>query len=64
MTSVTEMGGIIFPPVPGFYQRPHSIADMVDHTVSRVLDLLGLPPLDAVRWAGLKPVAAIGARAD
>jgi len=53
MTSVTEMGGIIFPPVPAFYQRPQSIAEMVDHTTSRVLDLLGLPPGDATRWAGL-----------
>jgi 4-hydroxy-3-polyprenylbenzoate decarboxylase len=53
MTSVTEMGGIIFPPVPGFYQRPQSIADMVDHTVSRVVDLLGLPQTDAPRWTGL-----------
>ena len=49
MTSVTEMGGIIFPPVPGFYQRPQSIADMVDHTVSRVVDLLGIADLLA-RW--------------
>jgi 4-hydroxy-3-polyprenylbenzoate decarboxylase len=53
MTSVTEMGGIIFPPVPGFYHRPQSIAEMVDHTVSRVIDLLGLPQPDASRWAGL-----------
>ena len=53
MTSVTEMGGIIFPPVPGFYHRPQSIAEMVDHTVDRVLDLLGLPPVSAPRWGGL-----------
>ena len=53
MISVTEMGGIIFPPVPGFYQRPQSIAEMVDHTVSRVVDLLGLPQLNAPRWTGL-----------
>lgn len=52
MTSVTEMGGIVFPPVPAFYQRPHSIAEMVDHTTSRVLDLLGVPPTDAPRWPG------------
>jgi 4-hydroxy-3-polyprenylbenzoate decarboxylase len=52
MTSVTEMGGIIFPPVPAFYQRPQSIAEMVDHTTSRVLDLLGLPAADAPRWRG------------
>lgn len=54
MTSVTEMGGIVFPPVPGFYQCPQTIAEMVDHTLSRVVDLLGLPQPDAPRWAGLK----------
>ena len=53
MTSVTEMGGIIFPPVPGFYHRPQMIDEMVDHTVSRVVDLLGLPAMNAPRWAGL-----------
>ncbi len=52
MTSVTEMGGIIFPPVPGFYHRPKSIDEMVDHSVSRVIDLLGLPQPDAPRWNG------------
>jgi len=53
MTSVTEMGGIIFPPVPGFYHRPQTIAEMVDHTVGRVVDLLGLPQTNAARWGGL-----------
>src|ERR1035437_6197362 len=53
MTSVTEMGGIIFPPVPGFYHRPQTIAEMVDHSVSRVVDLLGLPQINAPRWTGL-----------
>jgi 4-hydroxy-3-polyprenylbenzoate decarboxylase len=53
MTSVTEMGGIVFPPVPGFYHRPKSIDEMVDHSVSRVIDLLGLSQPDAPRWAGL-----------
>lgn len=56
MTSVTEMGGIIFPPVPGFYHRPQTLAEMVDHTVSRVVDLLGLPQPDAPRWPGLQKV--------
>lgn len=59
MTSVTEMGGIIFPPLPSFYHRPQTLADMVDHTVSRVVDLLGLPQPQAPRWQGLK-VAAQG----
>lgn len=54
MTSVTEMGGIIFPPVPSFYHRPQTLAEMVDHTVSRVVDLLGLPQPQAPRWHGLQ----------
>ncbi|MET0964149.1 MAG: UbiX family flavin prenyltransferase [Noviherbaspirillum sp.] len=53
MTAVTEMGGIIFPPLPGFYQRPKSIIEMVDHTVGRVLDLYGIPHGLTPRWAGM-----------
>ena len=53
MTQVTEMGAIVFPPVPAFYQRPASIDELVDHSVSRVLDLLGLPQADVARWNGL-----------
>jgi 4-hydroxy-3-polyprenylbenzoate decarboxylase len=53
MTAVTEMGGIVFPPVPGFYQRPKTIDDLVDHTVMKALDQLGIH-LDLVqRWEGL-----------
>ncbi|MBC3910112.1 UbiX family flavin prenyltransferase [Undibacterium umbellatum] len=54
MTAVTEMGGIIFPPLPGFYHRPQSIAEMVDHTVGRVLDIFALPHEMTPRWQGLK----------
>ena len=54
MTNVTEMGVIIFPPLPGLYHRPQTIAELVDHTVSRVVDLLGLPQPKAPRWGGLK----------
>ena len=53
MTAVTEMGGIIFPPLPGFYQRPKTIAEMVDHTVGRVLDLFEVEHSLTPRWAGL-----------
>ncbi len=53
MTSVTEMGGIIFPPVPSFYHRPQTLAEMIEHTLSRVLDLLGLAQPQAPRWGGL-----------
>lgn len=55
MTAVTEMGGIIFPPLPGFYQHPQSIAEMVDHTVGRVIDLFGIPHVLTPRWHGIKP---------
>ncbi|CDG80718.1 polyprenyl P-hydroxybenzoate and phenylacrylic acid decarboxylases family protein [Janthinobacterium agaricidamnosum NBRC 102515 = DSM 9628] len=54
MTAVTEMGGIIFPPLPSFYQLPKTIADMVDHTVARVIDLFGIEHGLAPRWNGLK----------
>lgn len=54
MTAVTEMGGIIFPPLPAFYHRPQSIQEMVDHSVGRVLDLFSIPHQLAPRWSGLK----------
>jgi len=50
MTALAEMGAIIAPPVPGFYHRPQSVLDVVDHCVERVLDLLGTPARDARRW--------------
>jgi 4-hydroxy-3-polyprenylbenzoate decarboxylase len=55
MTAVTEMGGIIYPPLPGFYHRPQTIAEMVDHTVGRVLDLFEVSHALTPRWSGLKP---------
>ncbi|HEX8610916.1 MAG TPA: UbiX family flavin prenyltransferase [Telluria sp.] len=55
MTAVTEMGGVIFPPLPSFYHKPESIDDMVDHTVARVMDLFGVAHTLAPRWAGMKP---------
>ncbi len=50
MTSLAEMGAIIAPPVPAFYSRPDSIADMVDHTVGRVLDLFDIDVDVVSRW--------------
>jgi flavin prenyltransferase len=50
MTALAEMGAIICPPIPGFYHQPQSVLDIVDHSVDRVLDLLGLPDPDASRW--------------
>jgi flavin prenyltransferase len=53
MTAVTEMGGVIFPPLPAFYHRPQSIDEMVDDTVERVLALLGLNEAAPKAWRGL-----------
>lgn len=52
MTAVTEMGGIIFPPLPAFYHRPASIEEMVDHTVARVLELFDIE-VPGPHWAGM-----------
>ena len=54
MAAVTEMGGIVFPPVPAFYAKPRSLEDAVLHTVARVLDLFGVHLPGVTRWKGLK----------
>ncbi len=54
MTAVTEMGGVIFPPLPAFYNRPTTLDEMVDHTVGRVLDLFALGPALSPSWTGLR----------
>ena len=54
MTAVTEMGGVIFPPMPAFYHRPASIDDMVDQTVARVIDLFALGAPLAAAWGGMR----------
>lgn len=53
MTACTEMGAVIFPPVPAFYSRPASLGDVVDHTCMRVLDLFGIHVKSEKRWRGL-----------
>jgi flavin prenyltransferase len=52
MVALTEMGAIIAPPIPGFYNRPQTVLDLVDHGVDRVLDLMGVPDADVRRWDG------------
>jgi flavin prenyltransferase len=53
MTAVTEMGGIVFPPLPAFYHRPASIDELVDDTVERCLALLGIEGASPKAWPGL-----------
>jgi 4-hydroxy-3-polyprenylbenzoate decarboxylase len=54
MVSVTEMGGIVFPPVPAFYQRPANLSELIDHTVGRVLDLIDIEHQLSQQWAGMR----------
>ncbi len=54
MTAVTEMGGIVFPPLPAFYNKPTSIEQLVDDTVERVLALAGADQAAPKAWAGLR----------
>ena len=54
MASVTEMGGVIFPPVPAFYSQARTIDDLVNHTVGRVLDLFGVEHEGIKRWQGMR----------
>ena len=52
MLAVTEMGGIVFPPLPAFYHRPRTVDDIVTHSVARALDLFGLDTGTFPRWSG------------
>ena len=52
MAALAEMGAIIAPPVPAFYHQPKTVDEIVDHSVDRVLDLIGLPAAEARRWDG------------
>ena len=53
MLQATEAGAVVLPPIPGFYHRPATIADLVDHTVTKILDQFGIH-LDLIqRWDGV-----------
>ena len=53
MTAVTEMGGVIFPPLPAFYHRPQTIDELVQDTVERVLMMVGVDTAQPQSWQGL-----------
>lgn len=50
MAALTEMGAIIAPPIPGFYHKPQTVMEIVDSSVDRVMDLLGVADPNARRW--------------
>ena len=59
LAALAEMGAIVAPPIPGFYNnptldKPLTVEDLVDSSVDRVLDLIGLPEEGARRWNGPK----------
>lgn len=54
MVAVTEMGGVIFPPVPAFYSKVKTIDAIVNHTVGRVLDLFDVRHENIARWHGMQ----------
>ena len=52
MTTVTEYGAVVLPPIPGFYHQPHKLEDLVDHTVGKILDQFGVEHSLYRRWEG------------
>jgi 4-hydroxy-3-polyprenylbenzoate decarboxylase len=52
MVALTEMGAVVAPPIPAFYHNPATVEELVDGTVDRILDLLGLPDPNTRRWNG------------
>jgi 4-hydroxy-3-polyprenylbenzoate decarboxylase len=54
LAALAEIGAVIFPPVPAFYTRPKTLDDIVNHTVGRVLDRLGIPQDLVGEWAGTR----------
>jgi 4-hydroxy-3-polyprenylbenzoate decarboxylase len=60
MLTVTELGGVIMPPAAAFYNRPETIADIIDYAIGRVLDLFDLESPYIERWSGLDNGHATG----
>jgi 4-hydroxy-3-polyprenylbenzoate decarboxylase len=58
MLALAEMGAVLLPPMPAFYNRPRELDDIVNHTVARVLDRLGLPQSLVAEWKGTHPRVA------
>ena len=52
MTKATEIGSVIYPPIPAFYNNPENLEDVVDHSAGRALDHLGIDVAGLKRWEG------------
>jgi len=55
MLRLTDMGAILFPPVPAFYHRPRDLEDIIRHSIGKILDLFDIEVPDFKRWAGVTP---------
>lgn len=64
MKAITEMGGIVMPPVPALYMQPSSVEEVIDFTVGRALDLLGISIEGMPRWNGVVPRQATAPAGD
>ncbi len=53
MVKLTEMGAVVFPPVPAFYHKPQTVQDLVDHTIGKILDIFDIKHELFKRWDGL-----------
>ena len=53
MLRLTDMGAILFPPVPAFYHRPRNLEDIIRHSIGKILDLFDIEVPEFKRWAGV-----------
>jgi 4-hydroxy-3-polyprenylbenzoate decarboxylase len=60
MLALAEMGAVVLPPMPAFYNRPRDLDDIVNHTIARALDRLGLPQTLVAEWRGAPPRVGSG----
>ena len=54
MVKIDRYGGVIFPPVPAFYNKPETVDDIVEQSVGRILDVMGIETHGFKRWDGMK----------
>jgi 4-hydroxy-3-polyprenylbenzoate decarboxylase len=60
MLALAEMGAVVLPPMPAFYNRPKDLDDIVNHTLARLLDRLSLPQTLVAEWQGTHPRLSAG----
>ena len=64
MLRLSRLGATVLPAMPGFYHKPKTISDLVDHVVGKVLDAMGVENAVGARWSGLEPEGDAGIRPD